>query len=110
MSDDTIKRLEMKIAQLESAMEKMAATRAPAPAQQLSAEEIAAYRKVRDVIAADYGDFCGINDCFRCIVVRCVQVCRVLCDFRPCDIECTCGPCNIGSLAGGLRRFGNLGS
>lgn len=77
-------------------------------AQEFTPEELETYAKVRDVIAADYGEFCGINDCFRC-VQRCLQVCVVRC-IQVCINECTCGPCNWGHLGGGGGgRFGGLG-
>ncbi|HSP59842.1 MAG TPA: hypothetical protein VLO09_02170 [Ornithinimicrobium sp.] len=80
------------------------------PADSISAEDMQAYVRVRDVIAPDYGEFCGINDCFRCIVSRCYQPCVVQCITR-CINECTCGPCNIdpGFIPGGMHRFGGLG-
>ncbi|MEO7588810.1 MAG: hypothetical protein ABIS84_12375 [Arachnia sp.] len=77
---------------------------------ELKPEELQAYAKVRDVIAADYGDFCGINDCFRC-VQRCVQLCVARC-IQVCIHECTCGPCNVcqtGFGGGQGGRFGGLG-
>lgn len=103
-----IKKLEMRIAKLEELIEQLSTRRAPV---NVSAEEIKAYQKVRDVIAADWGDFCGINDCFRCTVVRCGTRCLTLCDIvcRPCDVECSCGPCSMGGLGGRLRRFSSLG-
>ena len=108
--DDRMSKLELRLERIEKLMERAVTARQAEP---LSAEEIAAYRKVRDVIATDYGEFCGINDCFRCIIVRCVRICQVLCDricIRPCDIECTCGPCGFsGAARGGVRRFGVLG-
>jgi hypothetical protein len=106
--NDRLSKLELRLERIEKLMERAVTERKP---EALSAEEIAAYRKVRDVVAIDYGEFCGINDCFRCIVVRCWQP-PVLCDrfcVRPCDIECTCGPCNPGGAIGGMRRFGSLG-
>jgi len=105
-----IKELQLRIEKLESMLERVGTSRQQPSS--LTAEEMAAYRKVRDVIAADFGEFCGINDCFRCVVVRC-SLCQVFCDVRcrPCDVECVCGPCGLGGggFAGGLRRFGNLG-
>jgi hypothetical protein len=80
-------------------------------AADLSADEIRAYQKVRDVIAADWGEFCGINDCFRCIINRCLR-CYTPVPIpipRPCDFECSCGPCNVGGMGGGLGRFSGLG-
>ncbi|WP_152189445.1 hypothetical protein [Georgenia satyanarayanai] len=78
----------------------------------LSPEDLQAYARVRDVIAADYGEFCGINDCFRCIS-RCTvcAVCVVRC-LEVCIHECTCGPCNVGglgSIGNAAGRFGGLG-
>lgn len=93
------------------ALERVAVDRT-SRATQLSDDEIKAYLKVRDVVAPDYGQFCGINDCYRCVIVRCISNCQALCDVScsPCDVECSCGPCNIG---GGLRsrvnRFGSMG-
>ena len=105
---EDIKGLEMRIARIEKLVEKMAVGREPAD---VSAQEIAAFRKVRDVIAADWGEFCGINDCFRCIIrcLRCVTCVR--CIVR-CIVECSCGPCNPGfegGLSGGIGRFSELG-
>jgi hypothetical protein len=103
---DDIKTLEMRIRKLETMLSETAERR---EATNLSADEIRAYQKVRDVIAADWGEFCGINDCFRCIVVRCLRCYEPVPIPRPCDIECSCGPCNIGRLGGGMSRFSGLG-
>ncbi|TDN91832.1 hypothetical protein [Microbacterium sp. BK668] len=71
-------------------------------------EELATFRKV-SAAAGYYGEFCGINDCFRprlCFTT--CTVCRTC--FVPCIYECTCGPCNQGPImGGGLQRFGGLG-
>lgn len=109
MSNET-KELSLRIERIEKLLEGIAVERAPA-AQELTKEELAAFKKVRDVVAADWGHFCGINDCFRCIVVRCQALCQVVCDVicNPCDVECSCGPCNIGGLRGRVSRFGGLG-
>ena len=109
MSDD-IKELSLRIQKIEKLVEHLATERAPATAS-LTQDEIAAYQKVRDIIAADYGRYCGINDCFRCVIVRCITSCITLCDTvcTPCDVECSCGPCNIGGIRGKTGRFGNLG-
>lgn len=111
MSQETeVTRLEMRIAQLEDELKQFRAARQPVD---INAEEVKAYLKVRELLhVADWGDFCGINDCQRCIVFRCsrciVQTCA------RCIVECTCGPCNVcgvygGGLAGGGSRFGGLG-
>jgi len=100
-------KLEMRIARLEKLIEGLAPeSRAP---QALTADEVAAYRKVQDVIAA--GEFSGINECSRCFVVRCMQRCITICGMvcRACDVECICGPCGFGGLGSRLSRFGGLG-
>lgn len=104
---EDIKKLELRISRLESVLEKVVPTR---QAVDISAEEMKTYQKVRDVVAADWGDFCGINDCFRCIV-RCFR-CFSCYVCRRCDVECICGPCNPGlgaGLVGGLSRFSGFG-
>lgn len=106
--DDRIERLELEIAELRKELGSRREVAA------ISAEEIKAYLKVRDVIAVDYGEFCGINDCFRCIsICRVCQVCAVcqVCRVcRVCDVECSCGPCNVGGrVESGVSRFGGLG-
>jgi hypothetical protein len=110
MADD-LKELSLRIEKMEKMLESLAGERAQVTAADLSADEVKAFQKVRDVIAADFGRFCGINDCFRCIIVRCATVCQVVCDVvcTPCDIECSCGPCNPGGLRGRVGRFGSLG-
>ncbi len=106
---DEMKELSLRIEKIEKMLEGIAAERAPAA--DLTKEEIQAFRKVRDVVAADLDLFCGINDCFRCIIMRCQRICDVVCDVicRPCDVECSCGPCNVGGLRGRVSRFGGLG-
>ncbi len=103
-----MKKLEMRIGRIEQLVESLAGR---SEATDLSEGEIKAYQKVRDVIAADWGEFCGINDCFRCIIVRCIQRCITLCDIicNPCDTECSCGPCGYGGFRGNLRRFSGMG-
>jgi len=107
VAEGDVKKLEMRIARLENLVEKAVATREPVD---VSSDELKAYQKVRDIVAADWGEFCGINDCFRCIIrcLRCYQ-CQVC---ARCDIECNCGPCSMGGMggmSGGLGRFGGLG-
>jgi hypothetical protein len=107
MAEDT-KALELRIAQLEKKLAEVA-TQRQQPTN-LTKEEIAAYQKVRDVIAADWGEFCGINDCFRCIVTRCNCIVNPRCIVR-CINECVCGPCSLGPRLGlgGLSQFEMLG-
>jgi hypothetical protein len=104
---DDVKNLEMRISKLESMLSESVNRR---QVSDISADELRAYQKVRDVVAADWGEFCGINDCFRCIVVRCIRYDPVPIPIpRPCDVECSCGPCNIGRFGGGMGRFSGLG-
>ena len=105
--DDTVKKLEARVIELEQKLAQV--TRRPEPTQ-ITAEEINAYRKVKDIIAADYGEFCGINDCFR-LCFRCHGggVTCLRCITR-CINECVCGPCSPGGLGGGLGgQFGGFG-
>jgi hypothetical protein len=108
--DDVVKKLEARVVELEARLGQVA--RRPEPAH-ITAEEVQAFHKVKDLIAADFGDFCGINDCFRlCFrcggggggggVFRCIT---------RCINECVCGPCNIGGgLGGGFGgQFGGFG-
>ncbi|MCU7919085.1 MAG: hypothetical protein KZQ88_17510 [Candidatus Thiodiazotropha sp. (ex Dulcina madagascariensis)] len=106
MASKELESLELRIGKIEHLLEEAVAKRAPA---NISAEEIAAYRKVKDIVAADWGDFCGINDCYRCVIVRCLQCYTATPQYRACDVECSCGPCNIGQFGGSMRRFQELG-
>ena len=101
-SEEKLQQLEGRIKELEQSFGRP--QREPVD---ISAEEMSVYLKVRDVIAADYGDFCGINDCFRCITNCRSQICRVCRRF--CDVECICGPCNVGGFGGGVRDFTQFG-
>jgi hypothetical protein len=108
-NNDDLKKLDMRIARMEKLVETLVTRAEPT---EISADEMETYKKVRDVVAVDWGHFCGINDCFRCIVqpcvARCVQTCIQAC-IKVCDVECSCGPCSIGGLQGNMRRFDNLG-
>lgn len=102
MASDEVEALKQRVAQLEKLLE---ARREPAD---ITADEIRAYRKVSDILAADWGEFCGINDCFR-PVIRCVAACIQRCVVR-CINECTCGPCGGVSWGGGeISRFEQFG-
>jgi hypothetical protein len=105
MANDDIKKLEMRIAQLETMLERATARTA---VSDLTADEIKAFQKVRDALAFDPDTSCGINECARCIVTRICRLCH-LCHChvcKVCDVECVCGPCIMGAPGG---RFGNLG-
>jgi hypothetical protein len=89
--------------------------------ESLTPEELQAFAKVRDMIAIEGGGFCGINDCFRCVISQCVTTCVARCIhhciqqciqpcIQPCIFECTCGPCLAGGqVGGGIGRFSGLG-
>jgi hypothetical protein len=109
MADDVTKKLEMRIVELEDQLKELRARREPSD---ISADEMKAYRKVREVIAADWGGGC-ISECMRCVgpcikwpsetISRCIRLCA-------CIFECACGPCNFGGFeAGGAGRFSGLG-
>ena len=104
--EDRLQRLELRLERIEQALTAGAGRRESV--SDVSPEELQAFVKVRDVLAADWGDFCGINDCFRCN-----SLCRPLCSIcrvcRVCDVECSCGPCGFGGGMGGLSRFSGLG-
>jgi hypothetical protein len=77
----------------------------------LTEQDIAAYHKVQNAFWEDGS--CGINETspcvFRCNIFKGGTVVPLP---RPkfCDIECTCGPCNLGGGAfGGAVRFRGLG-
>lgn len=109
-----VKKLEMRIVELEDELKTLRAARQPVD---ISADEVRAYLKVKDVLRVDWGDFCGINDCARCNIARCGTVgpiTRCLCAVECFGCGCVvgCGPCaciSAGSLRGSLGRFSSLG-
>lgn len=115
MDEESLKALEGRIKQLEDELRQLRGARQQAA--DITPEEMKAYTKVRDLIATDPDLGCGINECSRCIVLRCITSCVTNCIVQcitrcivVCDVECICGPCNIGGLGrAGLSRFGGLG-
>jgi hypothetical protein len=104
MSKDDVEALRRRVAELEKLLE---ARREPVD---VTADEIRAFHKVSDLLAMDWGDFCGINDCYRPPVIRCANRCVQGCVVR-CIYECSCGPCNQGPWGtGGISRFEQFGS
>ena len=105
---DALKEVQLRLERLE---DKLSTIAGGTRAAKLSEEEIAAYHRVRTALWEDGS--CGINETSPCVLNCRVSTCRVtICDVicRPCDVECTCGPCNLGNLAvGGLSRFRGLG-
>jgi|SRR5829696_5713558 len=105
MSED-VKKLELRIRELENKLKEFQTTAAP---EELTKEEIAAYRKVSSALSAldDWG--CGINECKPIGICRICSGCRICRICRTCINECTCGPCNIcrmGGSGGGFSDFG----
>jgi hypothetical protein len=111
MEPDDLKELELRLERIEKAIETLPKARTSS----ISEDDVAAYHRVRSVLWED--GTCGINETSPCVIsCRIVdKICRVVPVpiFRPCDVECTCGPCNVlldfGTLRGGTYRFGNLG-
>ena len=101
-----VSKLQAKVVELENQLKALRVAREPSD---ISAAELKAYAKVRDALSWDPEGTCGINECARCIVLRCITRCITRCIIR-CDVECVCGPCNIGTIGGGgLARFSELG-
>ena len=104
-SQEDFDALKGRIEELEN---KLAAAASGASSKSLTPEELQAFVKVRDALAADWGENCGINECFRPRL--CWRPCTACTACRACIFECTCGPCMNGPLSqGGLERFGGLG-
>jgi hypothetical protein len=116
-SDEEFAELKGRIVELENLLSQRAAVRQDMAA--LTPEELQAFAKVRDLMAADTGGFCGINDCFRCVISHCVTTCIARCiqcaqciqciQCVQCIFECTCGPCLASQGGGGVGRFSGLG-
>jgi hypothetical protein len=101
--------VELRLAKIESKLDELAKGMGSGGGQmKASKEDIEAYNRVlRAAVATDWGEFCGINDCSKCIVVVCRQprLCSIdICSVDPC-FECSCGPCNEFIL-GRRGRFG----
>ena len=98
----------MRVQKLEDHFEAM---RAFQP-QDISADEIAAYQKVRDSLQVSICTPCQV--CYPCRICWPCHTCLCPCGKGwkppgPCLNECTCGPCSQGGLSGMGGRFGNLG-
>ena len=105
MGED-VKKLELRIKELENKLKEFQGAAAP---EELTKEEIAAYRKVSSALASFNDWECGINECKPIGICRVCSVCRVCRICRICINECTCGPCNIcriGGSGGGFSDFG----
>jgi hypothetical protein len=105
MPEPTLKDVLLRLDRLE---EKVGTISAAPKVARLSVEEVAAYHKVVTALWED--GTCGINETspcvFKCNVVTGGKVVPVP---RKCDVECTCGPCNVyGPAFGGAWRFSGL--
>jgi hypothetical protein len=111
--DDSLKAMELRLERIEKAIETIA--RPKRGELEIAEADVEAYHRVRSALWEDGA--CGINETspcvFACIIVD--KICRIvpIPIPRPCDFECTCGPCNIftdySRVLGGLARFGHFG-
>ena len=126
-----VEELSMQVKELHAQLSRLTAAAAP---QDISADEIRAYQKVRRAIGGQFdgGDLeCGINECrpepLRCSFGSPAPGALRRLRIQRCIYECTCGPCNIDAirdaleatkadlenitavLRGGTSRFGGLG-
>ena len=111
MAEDQIKKLELRIKELE---DQLRSQRGGPDVSEISADDLKAYQKVREALQP--GNVPFLDDWRRCIglcdpcikwpsetISRCVHTCG-------CIFECFCGPCNWGGFQqGGGGRFGGLG-
>lgn len=103
---DALKEVVLRLERLE---EKIGSITTSPKVARLSIEEVNAYHKVATALWED--GTCGINETSPC-VFKCNVVTggKVIPIPRKCDVECTCGPCNVfGPVLGGGWRFGGLG-
>jgi hypothetical protein len=108
MADDTVKRLEARITELESKL-----GQAGQPVD-VSAEDMATFHKVSEALGGGVAAGCVvcapscISECRPC-VVKCIKPCIIThcykCICTPCINECICGPC----IHGGGGTFGGGG-
>jgi hypothetical protein len=107
MAQDDLKDLQVRLENLEK---KIGTVARRAKVADLTVEDIAAYHKVQSAFWED--GTCGINETSPCIL-RCniINEGKVIPIPKPCDIECTCGPCNIFTPLAALAalRFRGLG-
>jgi hypothetical protein len=95
------KKLEVRLANLEKKISELAQALQPTVIEEKAAkEDIDTYLRVlRAALATDWGENCGINECFKCIACwTCSggpQLCYRCGPCLRCDVECVCGPCNI---------------
>jgi hypothetical protein len=105
-----VKRLELRIQELENQLKQFQSAAAPAP-QEFTREEMAAFQKVSAALAP-----CDVGGAPTFAAGRrptaCISACTVCLVCRicyPCINECICGPCSIcaiGGAGGGFSGFG----
>lgn len=106
MSDELLKEVVVRLERLEKSVSVVSPK---TKVSELSQEDLAAYHRVQSAFWED--GTCGINETSPC-VLRCNVVTggRVVPIPKPCDYECTCGPCNFwGPVLGGGFRFRGFG-
>ena len=103
MAED-VKKLELRIRELENRLKDFQTAAEP---QDLTKEEIAAFRKVSSTLAEDWE--CGINECRPIGICRGCRICRSCRICRICINECVCGPCDICRIGGGGGGFSGFG-
>ena len=107
--DEAMKALEGRIAALENSL----AGKSRPAVEDLTDEEIATFRKVRDIVGADATALPAATTsafvCRVCVVCTVCTVCAVCRVCRVCDFECSCGPCNVGGGIGGAGGFSQFG-
>ena len=105
MAED-VKKLELRIRELENKLKDFQTAAEP---QELTKEEIAAFRKVSSALASFEDWECGINECRPIGICRGCRICRSCRICRICINECTCGPCDICRMGGGGGGFSGFG-
>jgi hypothetical protein len=112
------KSLDIRIAEIERKLDELTKTMSSGGELRASKEDIETFNKVlKASLATDWGEFCGINDCMKCIIVVCRGGGGGFCSqCRACIFECSCGPCNCditggrgGRLSRRAREFESFG-
>ena len=93
MADKEVQELQMRIVELENQLKAITEARTPVD---ISADDVRAYRKVRDAVASDAacsGTPCGTS----CIIHGCVA--DSACGGMPCGTSCIIHHCHVGGPA-----------
>lgn len=108
--DNTIEKLEQRIADLERQLNEAGTARRPA----IDENEMETFRKVSSQLGYDWIEECGINECQPLPRFRGLRWPGYFPIPRRCIYECTCGPCNYFDIRdlinqGAFDRFRTLG-